>query len=120
MKYDDLSPAALQAIADGLVRDDLYSFTRRSFEIVSPGEKLNLNWHIRAMTYQLDRVRRGECRRLIITIPPRNLKSITASVAFPAFLLGHDPTKKIVCVSYSSDLAAKHAADFRTLMESDF
>ena len=41
-------------------------------------------------------------------------------MAYPAFLLGYDPTKKIVCVSYSSDLAAKHAADFRTVMESDF
>jgi predicted phage terminase large subunit-like protein len=49
-----------------------------------------------------------------------NLKSITASVAYPAFLLGQDPTKKIICVSYSGDLAAKHAADFRTVMESDF
>jgi hypothetical protein len=29
MNYTDLSPAALRAIADGLARDDLYSFTRR-------------------------------------------------------------------------------------------
>ena len=120
MNYVDLSPTARRALADGLARDDLYSFTRRVFELVSPGEKLHLNWHIQAMTYQLDRVRRGECRRLIITMPPRNLKSITVSVAFPAFLLGQDPTKKIICVSYSGDLAAKHAADFRTVMESDF
>jgi predicted phage terminase large subunit-like protein len=38
----------------------------------------------------------------------------------PAFLLGQDPTKKIICASYSGDLAAKHAADFRTVMESEF
>jgi predicted phage terminase large subunit-like protein len=120
MNFDDLNPAALRAIADGLARDDLYSFTRLAFEVVSPGEKLHLNWHIRAMTHRLDRVGRGECRRLIITMPPRNLKSITVSVAYPAFLLGQDPTKKIICVSYSGDLAAKHAADFRTVMESDF
>ena len=110
----------MRVIADGLARHDLYSFTRRAFEVVSPGETLHLNWHIQAMTYELDRVRRGKCRRLIITMPPRNLKSITVSVAYPAFLLGQDPTKKIICVSYSGDLAAKHAADFRTVMESDF
>jgi hypothetical protein len=46
-----------------------------------------------------------------ITVPPRHLKSITASVAFPAFVLGHDPTKKFVCLSYSGDLAVKHAAE---------
>jgi predicted phage terminase large subunit-like protein len=114
-----LSPAARLAIADARLRKDLHSFTRRAFEVVSPGETLHVNWHIEAMTHQLDQVRLGNLRRLIITIPPRNLKSITTSVAFPAFLLGHDPSKKIICVSYSADLAVKHAADFRTLMESE-
>ena len=119
MKYDlALRHAGLSLMA--YARDDLYSFTRRVFELVSPGEKLHLNWHIEAMTYALDRVRRGECRRLIITMPPRNLKSITVSVALPAFLLGLDPTKKVICVSYSGDLAAKHAADFRAVVESEF
>jgi hypothetical protein len=55
--------------------------------------------------------------RLIINMPPRSLKSITASVAFPAFVLGHDPTRRIICVSYSGDLAKKHANDFRAVME---
>jgi hypothetical protein len=56
---------------------------------------------------QLKRVRRGEVRRLIINMPPRSLKSIVASVAFPAFVLGHDPSRRIICVSYSGDLAKK-------------
>jgi predicted phage terminase large subunit-like protein len=41
-------------------------------------------------------------------------------VALPAFLLGHDPTLKIICVSYSGDLAAKHASDFRAVVNSDW
>jgi predicted phage terminase large subunit-like protein len=61
---------------------------------------------------------RGEIKRLIINVPPRSLKSITASVAFPAFLLGHDPTRKIICVSYAEPLARKHAGDTRALMRS--
>jgi len=40
-----------------------------------------------------------------------------ASVAFPAFLLDHEPTRRIICVSYSGDLARKHANDFRALVE---
>jgi hypothetical protein len=46
------------------------------------------------------------------------LKSLCTSVAFPAFLLGHDPTRRIICVSYSEGLAAKHANDCRALMHS--
>jgi hypothetical protein len=41
-------------------------------------------------------------------VPPRHLKSIIFSVALPTYLLGHDPTKRIACVSYSSKLAIKH------------
>ena len=75
------------------------------------------NWHLEAIAYQLERLRRGEITRLIINMPPRSLKSVTASVAFPAFVLGHDPTRRIICVSYSGDLAKKHANDFRAVAE---
>ena len=59
--------------------------------------------------------RRGEIKRLIINMPPRSLKSISASVAFPAFVLGRDPTSRFICVSYSGDL--KHSNDFRAVVE---
>ena len=55
-------------------------------------------------------------KRLIITVPPRSLKSMMCSVAFPAFVLGHDPTKRLIVVSYGADLAIKHANDFRTVV----
>jgi hypothetical protein len=44
-------------------------------------------------------VRSGNIKRLIITLPPRHLKSITTSVAFPAFVLGNDPSKKIIALN---------------------
>ena len=40
------------------------------------------------------------------------------SVAFPAFVLGHDPTKRLIVASYSADLAIKHGNDFRTVVNS--
>ena len=113
-----LSPQAEREVVDELMRRDLTAFVRRSFETVVPNETLRLNWHIHAMTYTLEQVRQGKIKRLIITIPPRHLKSITTSVAFPAFLLGHDPSSKIVCVSYSTDLAIKHARDCKAVMTS--
>ena len=62
----------------------------------------------------------GTIKRLIITVQPRHLKSIVCSVALPAFLLGHDPTNRIICVSYSSELAVKHANDFRAVMTAEW
>jgi predicted phage terminase large subunit-like protein len=51
-------------------------------------------------------------------VPPRSLKSIMCSVAFPAFVLGYDPSKRLVVASYSADLAIKHGNDFRTVINS--
>ena len=37
-----------------------------------------------------------------------------------AWVLGRDPSKRIICASYSENLASKHAGDCRTVMESDW
>ncbi len=106
-------------LVGAILRSDFYSFIRAIFPIVSSNDAFAPNWHIEAIAYQLTRVLKGEIKRLIITVPPRSLKSICASVAFPAFILGHDPQRKIICVSYSEGLARKHANDCRAVMRSD-
>ena len=45
-------------------------------------------------------------------------KSSVLLSPFPAFVLGHDPTRRIICVSYAEGLARKHANDFRAVMRS--
>jgi hypothetical protein len=77
-----------------------------------------MNWHICAIAHYLEQVRLGKIKRLIITVPPRSLKSIMCSVAFPAFVLGQDPTKRLIVVSYGADLAIKHGNDFRAVVNS--
>ena len=109
----------LKQIAAAILGTNLYSFVQASFPIVSGGERLLPNWHLEAMSYDLTRVMRGRTRRLLITVPPRSLKSICASVCLPAFALGHNPSRRIICVSYAEALARKHANDCRALTRSD-
>jgi predicted phage terminase large subunit-like protein len=104
-------------LLEALLRSNLYSFVRKVFATVSPGEPFLANWHLEALCYHLELVLAGKIKRLKIEVPPRSLKSVCASVAFPAFVLGRDPTSKIITVSYSNDLAAKHAADCRAVMQ---
>jgi predicted phage terminase large subunit-like protein len=101
-----------------LLRSDFRAFLEKVFTTLTPGQRYVNSWHIDAIAWHLDRVRRGVVRRLIINMPPRSLKSIAASVAFPAFVLGLDPSRRIICVSYSGDLAKKHSNDFRAVLES--
>jgi predicted phage terminase large subunit-like protein len=112
-----MAKASKARVLRALLRRDFPAFVRKVFATLESGQAFVPNWHLDAIAYQLERVRRGEIRRLIINMPPRSLKSVTASVAFPAFVLGHDPTRRIICVSYSGDLAKKHANDFRATVE---
>lgn len=95
-------------------------FVRRCFLHLNPGAEFVENWHIDAIAYQLDRVLKGQSRRLIINLPPRYLKSTIATVAWSAFILGHQPTRRILCVSYSDELSRKFASDFRAIVESQW
>jgi predicted phage terminase large subunit-like protein len=64
---------------------------------------------------------RGETtNRLVLNLPPRTLKSHIVSACLPAWLLGRDPGARIICASYSEDLARKFSRDCRALMESPF
>jgi predicted phage terminase large subunit-like protein len=101
-----------------VLRRDLYAFIQRSFSELSPTTEFIDNWHIQVVASALEACRRGEITRLIINQPPRSLKSHCASVAFVAFLLGHDPSAQIICASYGQDLANKHALDCRTIVGS--
>jgi hypothetical protein len=107
-------------ILDAVLRSHFPSFLRKVFSTLSPGQSFEGGWPIDAMAYQIDRVLSGEERRLIVNLPPRSLKSIAFSVALPAFALGLNPRLRIICVSYSIELAKKLANDFRAVVESDW
>jgi hypothetical protein len=86
-------------------RQDFVSFIQMCFDILTPAKSLLMNWHIESIAYHLEQVRLGRIKRLIINLPPRHLKSLITSVAFPSYVLGHDPTKRVIVASYGSDLA---------------
>ena len=112
----NLTTAHLQA----LVRNDLGLFARGAFRELLPSTLILWNWHLDLIASRLADVLVGRCRRLIVNIPPRYGKSLMASVAFPAFILGRDPTAEILCASYSQPLADKMASDTRRLMNSEW
>ena len=100
-----------------ILRQDLGTFIGKVFKTISPGDRYLHSWHIDAVAHQLLRVHEGSNRRLIVTQPPRSLKSICISVGYVALSLGHDPSKKFACVSYSNELAAIFARQFRAVIE---
>ena len=97
---------------DAVLRSDFATFAARCFHDLNPQADLAMGWHIEVIAAKLAAVHQGKIRRLIINLPPRHLKSHLASIAFPAWCLGHDPSLQFLCVSYAQDLADKLARDF--------
>jgi hypothetical protein len=101
---------------DAILRSDLSFFAQRCFAELNPQAAFAMNWHIDVIAAKLTAVWQGKIRRLIINLPPRHLKSLMASIAFPAWCLGHDPSTHILCVSYAQELADNLARDCRSIM----
>ena len=109
-----------RALLRAIQRRHLSAFNEKVFHTLDPGTRYEHNWHLDHLCWMLTRVARGELRRLIINVPPRSMKSITVSIGFTAWVLGHDPTKRIICVSYADDLARKLSVDTRAILESSW
>jgi predicted phage terminase large subunit-like protein len=101
-----------------LLRNDFSTFVHRSFRELNPSVQFMPTWHNELVASKLEACLRGEIKRLIINVPPRSLKSLQTAAAFPAFVLGHNPSAQIICASYGQDLANKHSLDCRNLMSS--
>jgi predicted phage terminase large subunit-like protein len=108
--------ALTQREEDAQLRLDFAAFAQRCFRELNPLTPFAMNWHVEVMAAKLAAVRAGQIRRLIINVPPRYLKSLLGSVAFPAWWLGRQPGSQILCVSYAQDLADKLARDSRRIM----
>lgn len=103
-------------VAAELARADLYFFARWMF-----GRRRGYAWqrapHHRLICDALMRVFRGECKRLIINVPPRYSKTELAVVMFIAWALGQVPDAEFIHTSYSSTLAGNNSAAVRALLQ---
>ncbi|MEM6900957.1 MAG: phage terminase large subunit [Pseudomonadota bacterium] len=99
-----------------LHRQRFYPFVRRAFDELFGEGVFSPNWAVRAMCAEIEHVILGTRRRLLITVPPRHLKSFITAVALPAWQLGRDPSHNTLVASYSGALAGEHARLFRRLI----
>ena len=61
--------------------------------------------HHRKIARALERISSGDCKRLIITMPPRHGKSMLISEYFPSWFLGNHPDKYVIFAAYAQEFA---------------
>jgi hypothetical protein len=75
--------------------------------------------HHKIMAEAFERVARGECKRLIINMPPRHTKSEFASYLLPAWFLGKFPNKKVIQTSHTAELSVGFGRKVRNLVDQE-
>ena len=70
-------------VLDAVLREHLYWFVWKAFGTLNPGKTFLPTWHVEAICQELAEVAAGRSRRLLITVPPRHLKSICTAVGPP-------------------------------------
>lgn len=75
--------------------------------------------HHKIMAEKLERVAKGELKRLIINMPPRHTKSEFASFLFPAWMIGKNPAMKIIQATHTTELAVNFGRKIKNLLERD-
>lgn len=110
-----LSPAeaAKELLSRRKARNGLIEFTRYTMPKFEAGE------HHNKIADALERVERGEVRRLMIEAPPRHTKSELASRRFPAWFLGRNPDKQIITSTYAAEFAQDFGREVREIVGSE-
>ena len=75
--------------------------------------------HHKRMAEAFERVANGQCKRLIINMPPRHTKSEFASYLLPAWFLGRFPHKKVIQASHTAELAVGFGRKVRNLVDTE-
>ena len=103
-------------LIEALYRTKFEFFVRFALGELRPNDAFLPNWHIDLLIDRMKRILANKATRLVVNMPPRHLKSIICSLALPAFLIGHDPTKQIVIIVGSDALAQEFHAKLVKLM----
>jgi predicted phage terminase large subunit-like protein len=105
-----------RALLNDTYRRSLYTFHQLAFEIIN-GFPMKPAPYLDAIAHQLERMARGENRKLINSMPPRHGKSELCSVSFVAWMLGHAPAAKFMLCSYGLNLSQANLKNVRKILE---
>ena len=96
-----------------LVQDKFIEFVKYVWPTFISGR------HHSIMAEAFERVASGDCKRLIINMPPRHTKSEFASYLLPAWFLGKYPHKKVIQTSHTAELAVGFGRKVRNLVDQE-
>ena len=80
---------------DNAICRNMLAFAMKAFAQLYPGKQLVPHDYVKLLALHLERVADGKTKRLVVTLPPRHLKTFLASICLAAWVLAHKPAAKI-------------------------
>lgn len=96
-----IAPTWVSADRERVDRGGLAAFARASWRIVEPAQPLEWDWHLDEVCTHLEAWYLGDCRNLLINIPPGMTKTMLTGVIAPAWVWTRRPAFKLLSASYS-------------------
>ena len=106
-----LKEAEIRLVVREKARADFMVFAHHVYENFIEGK------HHKIIAEKLERIARGELKRLIVNMPPRHSKSELASYLMPAWFLGRNPKLKIIQATHNTELAVRFGRKVRDLID---
>jgi predicted phage terminase large subunit-like protein len=103
-----------------LIQTKFLAFAMKAFATLNKGRSLGDDEYLELLATELTRVGAGETKRLVVSMPPRHCKTFMGSICLPAWILAHNPSAKIVILTYGQDLADKIAYAIRDILRSEW
>jgi hypothetical protein len=103
-----------------LIETKFLAFAMKAFATLNKSRSLGNDKYLKLLAQKLTRVAAGETKRLVVSMPPRHCKTFMGSICLPAWILAHNPSAKIVIMTYGQDLADKTAYAVRDILRSEW
>lgn len=117
-----LTPDDLKACEVELARRSLADFARMAWHVLEPATPLKWGWALDAICEHLEAVSRGDCKRLLMNVPPGSMKSLLSGVIWPAWEWGPlgKPEMRFLGTAHKQDLAVRDNLKCRRLIQSQW
>tara|TARA_R100001510_G_scaffold52810_1_gene53857 strand:- start:1854 stop:3320 length:1467 start_codon:yes stop_codon:yes gene_type:complete len=92
-------------------QDDFMVFVKHVYEGFIEGS------HHKQVARKFEKLSKNRGSRIIVNMPPRHTKSEFASYLLPAWLIGKNPSLKIIQTTHTAELAVRFGRKVRNLME---
>jgi len=103
-----------------LIKTEFLAFAMKAFASLNKGKSLGNDTYLKLLAERLTRVAARKTKRLVVSLPPRHFKTFMGSICLPAWILAHNPSAKIIILTYGQELADKNAYAIREILRSEW